>query len=567
MSAGREVVVTRARLTREIPLLAPQHRPQDLDREPVDERKNAVGRSVHRPLAQLASVAGVVDVGREPHASADRHRAPQEHVPRSGTAADIERGLQIGHFVTGHRFPPTGEDCSAVDRPESGHPVQVGRDQVHHALAPLLELRALNGEGKNRDPGGGPLGDRLLGAEGPTAVLDQDVETSQAEQQGKGEHAARHGPAPREVGQLAPGHRLCQALEIDRPSPGQLSGGGLHHGPVLRLHPCRRRDHDEPDQEEDARCRQGPSRKVEGVDDHAGEHEDRDRGDQIDRQRADHLASPYAFPEARASLRGGQEELLDDVIGDSRQGVEPQLPRNTLERVPTAVLELEVRAPLRLPDRGRDEHLAGPRLGRHPGADVDGDPSHAAVRAFDLAHVDAAADLEPDFLHLVADGGGADDGPRRIVEHRQEAVARSGDLLAAEAAELRPDDDVVLAQDLPPPPVPEGGGLLGGADDVGEEGCRDRTTRHDPQIIHSTWSDVQTRPPLSCEREAPVSFQRLVARFASCRCQRPSCSRDRYCARPSVPDRRGLPRHASRANRVVAHAISVDTGTRWTCLT
>ena len=79
-------------------------------------------------------------------------------------------------------------------------------------------------------------------------------------------------------------------------------------------------------------------------------------------------------------------------------------------------------------------------------ADVHGDPADGIAADLALAGVQPGAHLDAERLHRVADRHRAADRSLRAVEHREEAVSRSGHLAASKPSELRPDDGVVSIQ-------------------------------------------------------------------------------------------------------------------------
>lgn len=57
----------------------------------------------------------------------------------------------------------------------------------------------------------------------------------------------------------------------------------------------------------------------------------------------------------------------------------------------------------------------------------------------------------------------------RLLEQREESVARGRNHAASEALDLASDRGMVVRQDFTPAPVPELRGSRGGSDDVGEQ--------------------------------------------------------------------------------------------------
>src|SRR5262245_43955572 len=101
------------------------------------------------------------------------------------------------------------------------------------------------------------------------------------------------------------------------------------------------------------------------------------------------------------------------------------------------------RARHEIPDRARDEHLAGARQRAHARADVDGEAAEVVVEPLALARVEARAHLEAEVGDAVPDRAGRVDRPPRPVEGGEEAVAERLDLLPAEAREALAHEPVV----------------------------------------------------------------------------------------------------------------------------
>jgi hypothetical protein len=87
---------------------------------------------------------------------------------------------------------------------------------------------------------------------------------------------------------------------------------------------------------------------------------------------------------------------------------------------------------------------------------------------FDLAGMQARADLQIDLLDCIADGASATNGPCRPVEGREEAIASGVDLGSGVTFQELANPGVVAVEKLPPALVADGLELLGGTDDVGE---------------------------------------------------------------------------------------------------
>ncbi len=128
-------------------------------------------------------------------------------------AAASRRSADPG-VVARHPLPPPRHDRARIDGPEAAHAVEVGGQEVDHALPPQLELVAAgHGEGHHRDAGRGLVGAGLPGPETPGRPVRPTYSPVPAEQQRKRHHAAENRPAPRQVRELP---RL-QALDAPRP--------------------------------------------------------------------------------------------------------------------------------------------------------------------------------------------------------------------------------------------------------------------------------------------------------------------------------------------------------------
>src|SRR5207244_646096 len=153
----------------------------------------------------------------------------------------------------------------------------------------------------------------------------------------------------------------------------------------------------------------------------------------------------------------------------SPDGVYAPLARYPLERVETAVGELDPRAGDQILDRSGDEDLARTGECRNAGARVHRDPAHRVARELDLAGVNARAHLQPELRYPLDDTPGAADRARGAVERAEEPAPRRIDLGAPEPIELSTDERMVLVHEVAPAPVSELARLCCGADDVREE--------------------------------------------------------------------------------------------------
>src|ERR671919_1326170 len=97
------------------------------------------------------------------------------------------------------------------------------------------------------------------------------------------------------------------------------------------------------------------------------------------------------------------------------------------------VLEADLRTSDEIADRPGDEDFAGRGRGHDARADMDRDAAHVAVAEFDLAGVQAGADVDPGAGKLLAQERGRPDAPSRPVEGGEDAVARRLDQSAVEA--------------------------------------------------------------------------------------------------------------------------------------
>src|SRR5439155_21426781 len=90
-----------------------------------------------------------------------------------------------------------------------------------------------------------------------------------------------------------------------------------------------------------------------------------------------------------------------------------------------------------------DEHLAGLRRGFHACRDVYADASDVVPATFDLARVDARADLQTQAPDAAAQGHGARDGARGPIERGQHAIPGALQPRPVEAAYLPPREFVM----------------------------------------------------------------------------------------------------------------------------
>ena len=118
-------------------------------------------------------------------------------------------------------------------------------------------------------------------------------------------------------------------------------------------------------------------------------------------------------------------------------GVETPFAWYALELDGAALLEGDARPRDEIPDRARDEHLAGLGLGGDPRTDVYGDATDLLLQKLAFARVQSGPNLEPEFAQTVPDCAGAVNRTRRAVEGCEEPVPGRFDLPAPEPSELR----------------------------------------------------------------------------------------------------------------------------------
>jgi len=156
-------------------------------------------------------------------------------------------------------------------------------------------------------------------------------------------------------------------------------------------------------------------------------------------------------------------------------GEEMPLLGHALQRVRTAVVELDARPDDEVPDGRGDKDLARVCKSRDAGSDMDGDAPDVGAIELDLARVETGSDVEPEVANGGADRLRAADRSRRAVEDRQQAIACRDDLASTEPVELLACDGVVPIEQLLPRVITERPGSFGGADDVREEHRREHS--------------------------------------------------------------------------------------------
>src|SRR2546423_14438429 len=148
---------------------------------------------------------------------------------------------------------------------------------------------------------------------------------------------------------------------------------------------------------------------------------------------------------------------------------------DAFELVVAFVGELHAGAHNKLCHGSRRPDFACAGFGCDAGGDVDGDAADVVAADFDLAGVDAAADVEPERTGGIAGRTGTLEGRGGSVEGGAEAVAGRLDLAASEACELAADGRVVTVEQITPAAVAEFARSFRGADDVREEYGREHT--------------------------------------------------------------------------------------------
>ena len=161
-------------------------------------------------------------------------------------------------------------------------------------------------------------------------------------------------------------------------------------------------------------------------------------------------------------------------------------------------LKADVGAGDELDDGAGDEHLAGLGLGHHAGGDVYGDPADVAAAAFELAAVQADADLQPEVGDRPVQRGGAADRLARGVEGGQHPVAGVFDDPAAKEGHLAVDGRVVGVEQGRPSGVTLFFGQSSGVHDVAEQNGRDKP------VIKRGSQPLGSRPSASEARLTPA---------------------------------------------------------------
>lgn len=127
----------------------------------------------------------------------------------------------------------------------------------------------------------------------------------------------------------------------------------------------------------------------------------------------------------------------------SGRGEESPCIRNPFELVLTPILESDPRPGDQPLHCLRGKHLTRARERPHSRRDVNGDPGDVVAKDFDLAGVDAHADVESNRTRSFYDAATAADGACRPIEGRDESVPRGIDLVPAEPGEFTTDGSVM----------------------------------------------------------------------------------------------------------------------------
>src|SRR6266480_7359865 len=184
--------------------------------------------------------------------------------------------------------------------------------------------------------------------------------------------------------------------------------------------------------------------------------------------RAKSTGSPPAPTSGISATTVNTESLARERFADR---VETPL-SDALQLVDAAVRERELRACDEILDGARDENLAGLRLRGNACSDRNGDSARLLSQQLALPGVKTGTDLELERTHVLCQCPRALDRPARTVESGEEAVAGSVDLRPVELREPPANESVMLLEQRKPRRVPELRRTFGGADDVGEEHCR-----------------------------------------------------------------------------------------------
>jgi hypothetical protein len=135
----------------------------------------------------------------------------------------------------------------------------------------------------------------------------------------------------------------------------------------------------------------------------------------------------------------------------------------------SAILESNARPCDEVFDGVRHEDLTGTGRRGDARSDVDRDAADLLTDDLALAGMQAAADLQVQRAHLVANPACTANDASWAVERGEEPVAGGVDLPPAEPRELAPCHAVVLPEQLAPTAIADRERALGGPDDIGEQ--------------------------------------------------------------------------------------------------
>ena len=125
-------------------------------------------------------------------------------------------------------------------------------------------------------------------------------------------------------------------------------------------------------------------------------------------------APSWALMRSTVSSEAGVQEHRARSIERSRlNGKEVPLARHTPQCVVPPVLELKTRTHRKILNSAGDKHLIRGCESRHPGPDVDGQPSHVVSNQFALAGMESSPNLDPELAKAVPNSAGAPDSAAR----------------------------------------------------------------------------------------------------------------------------------------------------------
>ena len=115
-----------------------------------------------------------------------------------------------------------------------------------------------------------------------------------------------------------------------------------------------------------------------------------------------------------------------------------------------SLVEAEARPGDQILDGSGYQHLARPSERRDARGDVDGDALHVVVGDFDLAGMEATADLNVEPTDRLDNGAGATHGTRGTVEGGKNPVPKRFHFVAAGAREFPPHRRVMRVEQIAP---------------------------------------------------------------------------------------------------------------------